>query len=170
MYAMVDCNSFYASCERVFRPDLKNVPIAVLSNNDGCVIARSPECDELGLDMCTPTFKVEHFCRRNGIKIFSSNYPLYADISNRVMTTLEEMVPAIEIYSIDEVFLDVDSVKQYNSLSALGHESKQRVWQHVGMPVCVGIAPSKILSKLANYAAKQYKQTNGVVDLSDSAR
>jgi DNA polymerase V len=172
---MVDCNSFYASCERVFRPDLKNVPIAVLSNNDGCVIARSAECVLLGLKMGMPTFKVQSFCRHHGIKMFSSNYALYADISTRVMETLEEIVPDIEVYSIDEAFLNITGLVNVSQkvdpfLESFGQQIKHDILQRVGMPVCVGIAPTKTLSKLANYAAKKYKHTKGVVDLSQRSR
>ncbi len=174
MFAMVDCNNFYASCERVFRPDLKYQPIAILSNNDGCVISRSAECKALGLKMGEPMFKAKSLIRQHGIQVFSSNYPLYADISNRVMSTLEEMVPDVEVYSIDEAFLSLivngETIVAAGELTAFGQHIKQRVQQYVGMPVCVGIAPSKTLAKLANFAAKTYPSTLGVVDLSDPIR
>ena len=169
MYAMVDCNNFYASCERVFRPDLATTPIAVLSNNDGCVIARSAECKQIDLPMGMPTFKARNLIRRHGVQVFSSNYALYADISSRVMSVLEEMALDIEVYSIDEAFMVLSS--QSNECFAVqGQSIKRRVRQFCGMPVSVGIAPTKTLSKLANYAAKKYTKANGVIDLSKQER
>ena len=166
-FALVDCNNFYASCERLFRPDLKNVPLVVLSNNDGCVVARSQEVKDLGIKMGIPLFKIQDEIKRYGIQVHSSNYTLYGDISARVMQTLEGLSPSIEVYSIDEAFLDVTGIR---ALSEFGLMIRHTVFQHVGVPVCVGIAPTKTLAKLANYAAKKYKATNGVVDLSDSQR
>ena len=170
MYAMVDCNNFYASCERVFRPDLQGKPIVVLSNNDGCVIARSEESKKLGLPMGIPTFKAQQLIDQHGVQVFSSNYALYADISSRVMTTLEPLAAEMEIYSIDEAFLQLDKCLSSDSYEQFGVMTQQRVKQYCGMPVSVGIAPTKTLSKLANYAAKKYKQTHGVVDLSELHR
>ena len=167
VFALVDCNNFYVSCERVFRPDLKNVPVAVLSNNDGCIIARSKEVKDLGIKMGTPVFKVRDLIKEHQIRIFSSNYSLYDNISTRVMQTLETFSPRVEIYSIDEAFLDVSGITH---LETYGHQIRQTVGKDVGVPVCVGIAPTKTLSKLANYAAKKFKQTGGVVDLSDPLR
>ncbi len=169
MYAMVDCNNFYASCERVFRPDLATTPIAVLSNNDGCVIARSAECKQINLPMGMPTFKAQSLIRQHSVKVFSSNYALYADISSRVMSVLEEMAFDIEVYSIDEAFL-VISEQANQSFEIQGQTIKKRVNQYCGMPVSVGIAPTKTLSKLANYAAKKYTKAGGVVDLSNPER
>lgn len=166
-FALVDCNNFYCSCERLFRPDLKNRPVAVLSNNDGCIIARSQEVKDLGIKMGTPYFKVRDLIRQHDIQIFSSNYSLYGDISQRVMQTLEERTPHVEIYSIDEAFLDLGG---FDDLTGYGQRIRQRVYRHVGVPVSVGIAPTKTLAKLANYAAKKFSRTGGVVDLSDPLR
>lgn len=170
MYALVDVNSFYASCETVFRPDLKGVPIVVLSNNDGCVIARSEEAKALGISMGAPFFKLKETLRRHKVQVFSSNYTLYADMSYRVMTTLEAMSPAVEVYSIDEAFLDLSGVSFCQPLEDFGREVKERVWRETHLKVGVGIAPTKTLAKLANYAAKKYRGTQGVVDLSDAER
>ena len=167
VFALVDCNNFYVSCERVFRPDLKQVPVAVLSNNDGCIIARSQEVKDLGVKMGTPVFKVRDLIREHNIRIFSSNYSLYDNISTRVMQTLETFSSRVEIYSIDEAFLDVSGSSH---LESYGRQIRQMVIKDVGVPVCVGIAPTKTLAKLANYAAKKFKQTGGVVDLSDPQR
>lgn len=166
-FALVDCNNFYASCERLFRPELKHVPVAVLSNNDGCIVARSQEVKDLGIKMGIPLFKVKDLIKQHHIKIFSSNYTLYGDISARVMQTLETFSPQTEVYSIDEAFLDLSG---FSDLEAYGQKIRSTVYQHVGVPVCVGIAPTKTLSKLANYAAKKFKATGGVVDLSDPKR
>jgi DNA polymerase V len=165
--ALVDCNNFYASCERLFRPDLKNTPLVVLSNNDGCIVARSQEVKDLGIKMGTPLFKAKEEIDRHGIQVFSSNYTLYGDISARVMQTLEQFSPNVEVYSIDEAFLDVTGIR---ALSDHGQLIRSIVMQHVGVPVCVGIAPTKTLAKLANYAAKKFKATQGVVDLTDPER
>lgn len=167
VFALVDCNNFYVSCERLFRPDLKKVPVAVLSNNDGCIIARSQEVKDLGVKMGMPLFKVRDLVKEHNIRIFSSNYSLYDNISNRVMQTLETFCPRVEIYSIDEAFLDVSG---FTDLDHYGHQIRQTVIKDVGVPVCVGIGPTKTLSKLANYAAKKFKQTGGVVDLTDPQR
>ncbi len=170
VFALVDCNNFYASCERLFSPSLKNVPIIVLSNNDGCVVARSPEVKALGIKMAVPAFKVEQLIKQHNIKVFSSNYALYGDISSRVMATLESLAPQIEVYSIDEAFLNLRGFKLMGSLEAYAQKVRQTVAQHVGVPVCVGIAPTKTLAKLANYASKKYAATIGVVDLTDPER
>ena len=140
MYALIDGNSFYASCERVFRPDLKNKAIVVLSNNDGCVVARSAEAKALGIKMGVPYFQVQHFERQGRLKVFSSNYELYADLSRRMMETISSLVPAIEVYSIDECFADLSGMA---NLSKIGHQIKERVYRWVGIPTCVGIAPTK---------------------------
>jgi len=166
-FALVDCNNFYASCERLFRPDLKNIPLVVLSNNDGCIVARSQEVKELGIKMGTPLFKAKQEIEKHGIQVFSSNYTLYGDISARVMQTLEQFSPNVEVYSIDEAFLDLAGM---SGLSDYAQTIRSTVMQHVGIPVCVGIAPTKTLSKLANYAAKKFKATQGVVDLTDPER
>jgi DNA polymerase V len=166
-FALVDCNNFYASCERLFRPDLKNVPIVVLSNNDGCIIARSQEAKDLGVKMGSPLFKVKDEIKRHGILVFSSNYTLYGDISSRVMQTLELFSPHVEVYSIDEAFLDLSGM---GALEEYGQKIRSTVIRHVGVPVCVGIGPTKTLAKLANYGAKKFKGTKGVVDLTDPHR
>jgi DNA polymerase V len=166
-FAIVDCNNFYASCERLFRPDLKNVPLVVLSNNDGCIVARSQEAKNLGIKMGTPLFKAKEVIEKHGIQVFSSNYTLYGDISSRVMYTLEQLSPHVEVYSIDEAFLDLSGMR---SLNDYGQKIRSCVLQHVGVPVCVGIAPTKTLAKLANYAAKKFKATQGVVDLREHHR
>jgi DNA polymerase V len=163
--ALVDVNNFYASCERLFRPDLKDKPIVVLSNNDGCVVARSSEAKRLGIKMGVPLFKVRDLISREGVTVFSSNYALYADISARVMETLESLVPEVEVYSIDEAFSDLTGFDAHIGLESFGRQIKQTIARDVGMPVCVGIGPTKTLAKLANYAAKHYPATKGVVDL-----
>ncbi|HDC4505346.1 TPA: Y-family DNA polymerase [Enterobacter kobei] len=170
MFALVDVNSFYASCETVFRPDLWGKPVVVLSNNDGCVIARSAEAKKLGIKMGDPYFKCKDYFRQHGVVCFSSNYELYADMSNRVMTTLEEMSPRVEIYSIDEAFCDLTGVRNCRVLEEFGHELKDAVRRNTGLAVGVGIAQTKTLAKLANHAAKTWKATGGVVDLSNVDR
>ena len=162
--ALIDCNSFYASCERVFRPDLLRTPIVVLSNNDGCVIARSAEAKVLGIKMGEPYFQIRQKLRQHGILAFSSNYALYGDMSQRVMTILEGMAPVLEVYSIDEAFADLTGMP--GSLEALGREMRARVLRCTGIPVGVGIAQTKTLAKLANRASKRWqRQTGGVVDI-----
>lgn len=170
MFALVDVNSFYASCETIFRPDLQGRPVVVLSNNDGCVIARSAEAKKLGIKMGDPYFKCKDYFRQQGVVCFSSNYELYADMSNRVMTTLEEMCPRVEIYSIDEAFCDLTGVRNCRVLEEFGRELKDTVYRNTRLPVGVGIAQTKTLAKLANHAAKTWKATGGVVDLSNVER
>ncbi|WP_421221801.1 translesion error-prone DNA polymerase V subunit UmuC [Aeromonas enteropelogenes] len=167
--ALVDVNNFYASCERLFRPDLKGRPIVVLSNNDGCVVSRSPEAKAMGLKMAEPYFKIrEQFEAQGGIA-FSSNYALYGDMSQRVMTILEGMAPTVEVYSIDEAFLELNE-SWAGDLAEYGRQVRERVQQWTGLTVGVGIGPTKTLAKLANYAAKKWPATGGVVDLRDAAR
>ncbi|MCI1034023.1 Y-family DNA polymerase [Raoultella terrigena] len=167
MFALCDVNSFYASCETVFRPDLKGRPVVVLSNNDGCVIARSAEAKPF-VKMGEPYFKQKDLFRRQGVICFSSNYELYADMSNRVMTTLEELSPRCEIYSIDEAFCDLTGVRNCRDLTDFGREIRETVLRRTHLTVGVGIAQTKTLAKLANHAAKQWqRQTGGVVDLSN---
>lgn len=170
VFALVDCNNFYASCEKLFRPDLRHAPVVVLSNNDGCVVARSKEAKALGIKMGVPLHQIQDQIRQHGIQTFSSNYALYGDISNRVMQTLEALAPAVEVYSIDEAFLDLTGVANAVDLTEFGLQVRATIQQHIGMTVCVGIAPTKTLAKLANHAAKQYPATRGVVDLTDPAR
>ncbi|MET5491145.1 Error-prone [Klebsiella variicola] len=170
MFALCDVNSFYASCETVFRPDLKGRPVVVLSNNDGCVIARSAEAKPF-VKMGEPYFRQKDMFRRHGIIAFSSNYELYADMSNRVMTTLEELSPRCEIYSIDEAFCDLTGVRNCRDLTDFGREIRETVLRRTHLTVGVGIAQTKTLAKLANHAAKQWqRQTGGVVDLSNLER
>ncbi|OEY71068.1 translesion error-prone DNA polymerase V subunit UmuC [Rheinheimera salexigens] len=170
IFALVDCNNFYASCEKLFRPDLANTPVVVLSNNDGCIVARSKEAKQLGIKMGVPLFKVQKEMRQHGIVAFSSNYALYADISQRVMSTLESLTPAVEVYSIDEAFVDLTGIEPLQNLNDFGLMLRDKVQNWVGITVCVGIAPSKTLAKLANYAAKKWQKTAGVVDLTDPIR
>ncbi|HHG1350818.1 TPA: Y-family DNA polymerase [Klebsiella pneumoniae] len=170
MFALVDVNSFYASCETIFRPDLQGRPVVVLSNNDGCIIARSAEAKRLDIKMGDPYFKCKDYFRQQGVICFSSNYELYADMSHRVMTTLEEMCPRVEIYSIDEAFCDLTGVRNCRVLEEFGRELKDTVYRNTRLPVGVGIAQTKTLAKLANHAAKTWKATGGVVDLSNVER
>lgn len=170
MFALVDVNSFYASCETIFRPDLCGKPVVVLSNNDGCVIARSAEAKKLQVPMGAPYFKLKDEFRKHGVHIFSSNYALYADMSNRVMTTLERMAPAVEIYSIDEAFMNLDGMSRIEPLEDFGRRVRERIKQETHLTVGVGIAPTKTLAKLANHAAKKWSKTGGVLDLSNIER
>lgn len=168
MYALIDCNSFYASCEKLFRPDLKDKPVVVLSNNDGCVVARSPEAKMLGIKMGVPYFQVKDFCIKHNVTVFSSNYTLYADISQRVMTTLETLCPTVEVYSIDEAFLYLaDYPVAMQDLNAYGSKLKMIIEMHTGIAVGVGIGSTKTMAKLANHAAKKYPATKGVCVLKD---
>lgn len=165
MFALVDCNSCYASCEQIFRPELRGKPVVVLSNNDGFIVARSKEAKLLGLQELQPFFKVEQLLKQNNVAIFSSNYPLYGDISHRVMTTLKAFSPEVEVYSIDEMFLNFEGMQW--DLNEYGQQIKNKLWQDIRMPVAVGIAPSKTLSKLANRAAKTIAKCNGVCVLDE---
>ena len=169
LIALVDCNNFYVSCERVFRPDLIGKPMVVLSNNDGCVVARSKEVKDLGIKMGVPLFQIQQLVKQHQIKLFSSNYTLYADMSSRVMSTLEAFAPTMEVYSIDEAFLDLTGVCHQNPI-AYGHLIRKSVVRDTGIPVCVGMGPTKTLAKLANFAAKKWCKTGGVLDLSDPVR
>ena len=169
LIALVDCNNFYVSCERVFRPDLIGKPVAVLSNNDGCMVARSQEVKDLGIKMGVPLFQVQHLVKQHNIQLFSSNYTLYADMSARVMSILEEFTPSIEIYSIDESFLDLTGICEQDPI-AYGQIIRKAVFRATGIPVCVGMGSTKTLAKLANYGAKKWKHTDGVLDLSDPVR
>ena len=162
MYALVDCNNFYASCERVFQPHLNGEPIVILSNNDGCIISRSYEAKALGFAMGAPEFKVRQELREKKVHVFSSNYALYGDLSNRVMKILEGFTPNLEVYSIDEAFLNFDGMP-IGDYQEYGLQMKRRVQKWVGIPVCVGFAPTKALSKMANRIAKKYQdRTQGV--------
>ena len=163
--ALIDCNSFYVSCERLFNPKIQKVPVVVLSNNDGCVISRSTEAKRIGIKMGEPYFKVKELVKRNNVQIFSSNYALYGDISRRVMKVLKGFSDKIEIYSIDEAFIDLTHVK--NELAEeYGKKIRERVLKWTGIPTSVGISNTKTLSKVANHVAKKNKA--GVVHLKDN--
>ncbi len=163
IFALVDVNNFYASCERVFQPKYSRLPVVVLSNNDGCIISRSNEAKQIGIKMGAPLHLIEPNLKKQLI-IFSSNYALYADLSRRFFENLKSFSNSVEQYSIDEVFLDIGFVKKEN-LVELGHEIKKRIWQNVKLPVSVGIGTTKTLSKLANKYAKDIKKLNGVCNL-----
>lgn len=169
-FALVDCNNFYASCEKLFRPDIKDAAVVVLSNNDGCVVARSKEAKALGIKMGIPAFQIRELIENGKLLAFSSNYALYADLSARVMTTLEQLAPAVEIYSIDEAFLDLTGVSNCVDLTQFGQQVRSTIQQWIGITVCVGIAPTKTLAKLANHAAKKWTKAGGVVDLTNKER
>jgi len=160
MYALVDCNNFYASCERLFRPDLQDCPIVVLSNNDGCVVARSDEAKAAGVEMGVPFFEIRDLVRKAGIQVFSSNYTLYGDLSERVASILQRLSPATEVYSIDESFCDVRGIQDPRHW---GLRTREEILRRVGMPVCVGVGRTKTLAKVANRVAKKFKtRTLGV--------
>jgi DNA polymerase V len=163
LFGLVDCNNFYCSCERVFQPSLEGFPIVVLSNNDGCIIARSNEAKALGVEMGAPYFKARGLIEQHGIKVFSSNYTLYGDMSARVMSVLAESSPDIEVYSIDESFVDLTGIPDGDGFARI---LRRKVRQWTGIPVCIGIAQTKTLAKLANRVAKKAPKTGGVLDLS----
>lgn len=160
-FALVDCNNFYASCERVFNPRLVHRPVVVLSNNDGCVIARSEEVKQLGIPMGAPAHEHKEFFRKNGVVVLSSNYALYGDMSARVMETLRPDVPAMEVYSIDEAFL---ALEEWQGMD-FARKLRARVRQWTGIPVSIGIGPTKTLAKIANRLAKKTPELGGVLDL-----
>lgn len=162
--AIVDCNNFYASCERVFNPKLESQPIVVLSNNDGMVIARSNEAKALGIGMGVPLFKIKEIVEKHNVKVFSSNYTLYGDMSHRVMTALEQFSPDVEIYSIDEAFLNLDGIESGN-LPEYANKIRQTIKQWTGIPVSIGIASTKTLAKLANRYAKKHPENQGVLNI-----
>ena len=163
--ALVDCNSFYVSCERLFNPSIAKKPVVVLSNNDGCVISRSTEAKVLGIKMGEPYFKVKKIVKENDVKIFSTNFALYGDISRRVMKTLKQFSPQMEIYSIDEAFLDLSSIKNEYLLEH-SYKIRKTILKWTGIPTSIGIGTTKTLSKAANYIAK--KEKSGVIDLVNS--
>jgi DNA polymerase V len=166
MFALVDCNNFYASCERVFNPKLDKKPIVILSNNDGCVISRSNEAKALGIPMGAPAFKYDPLFKKNKVHVFSSNFPLYGDMSSRVMNILSSYTPNIEIYSIDEAFLELKGFENYN-LEEYGKEIRKKILKWTGIPVSIGFAPTKALAKVANRISKKFdKKTNGVYVIS----
>lgn len=157
MYGLVDCNNFYASCERVFNPSLNGKPVVVLSNNDGCVIARSNEAKALGIKMGIPAYQIKDLVSSHGVAVFSSNYTLYGDMSGRVMSMLAELSPEIEVYSIDEAFLNLHGIRD---LDIIGRKMVYRVTRGTGIPVSLGAAPTKTLAKIANKFAKKYPAYN----------
>jgi len=158
MYALIDCNNFYASCERLFKPSLVNKPILVLSNNDGCIIARSNEAKALGIKMGVPYYQVKALCQQHQVEVFSSNYTLYGDMSQRVMSIIEASWPAVEVYSIDEAFLDLSTlpVEQQESFC---RDLQKKVLKHTGIPTSIGLGPTKTLAKLANFLCKKVLKT-----------
>jgi DNA polymerase V len=162
--ALVDCNNFYVSCERLFQPGLEGKPVVVLSNNDGCVVSRSQEVKDLGINMAVPWFQLKDIAKRHGIIALSSNYTLYADLSNRVMRLLSQWSPNQEVYSIDESFLDLTGMAGISNLAQYAQTIRSTIKQCVGIPVCVGIAPSKTLAKLASHVAKKQKHYDSVCD------
>lgn len=164
-FALIDCNSFYCSCERIFRPDLKYTPVIVLSNNDGCAISRTSEAKALGIKMGEPLFKFRDLIKQNKLTVFSSNFALYTNISDRVMRTISEFSPNVEVYSVDEAFADLSGI---DNLHTYGLAIKDAIFKNVGVPVGVGIGKTKVLAKLANHLAKKSTKANGVVDLSQN--
>ncbi|UOQ71559.1 Y-family DNA polymerase [Hymenobacter cellulosilyticus] len=172
MFALVDCNNFYVSCERVFQPRLEGQPVVVLSNNDGCLISRSAEAKALGLQMGDPYFKVKPLLEEHKVAVFSSNYALYGDMSRRVMWYLSQVAPAVEVYSIDEAFLDLHGMERFvvSSLDTFARQVRTNVLARTGIPTCVGIAPTKTLAKLANRLAKKNPELGGVCYLDTAVR
>jgi DNA polymerase V len=167
IFALLDCNNFYASCERVFNPALENKPIVVLSNNDGCIVARSNEAKALGIAMGAPYFQYKEVCRQHRVKVFSSNFQLYGDMSDRVMSAVQHFCPDMEIYSIDEAFLDLDGFA-HQDITAYTKYVSQKIKQWTGIPVSIGIASTKVLAKIANHLAKKDK-THNVINLLDTS-
>ena len=162
MFALIDCNNFYVSCERVFNPSLEKKPVVVLSNNDGCAISRSNEAKALGIPMGAPAFKFQNIFKEHNVEVFSSNFPLYGDMSSRVMSILSRFTPNIEIYSIDEAFLKFEGFDRYD-LDSYCLNIKNMVLKWTGIPISVGIAPTKVLAKVANRIAKKFpNKTKGV--------
>lgn len=166
-FALADCNNFYVSCERVFDPSLRGVPVVVLSNNDGCVIARSAEAKAIGVGMGEPAFKRQGFFHQNGVRVLSSNYALYGDMSERVMTILAASAPQAEVYSIDEAFLDLQGIRRPDRLC---RAMQARVKRWTGIPISVGIGPTKTLAKIAGHIAKKHPKFGGVFDITDHPR
>lgn len=169
MFCLVDCNSFYASCEQVFRPDLRGKAVIVLSNNDCFIVARSAQAKAMGIGDLQSMFTIQSWLKQQDIAIFSSNYPLYGDLSARVMSTLQLFSSQVEIYSIDEMFLYLDNIKD-TSLPDYGRQIRQTVYQHTALPVGVGIAPTKTLAKLASRAAKDIEKCQGICVLDNATK
>jgi len=164
IYALVDCNNFYASCERIFQPELENKPVGILSNNDGCIVALSNELKKLNIPRGTPVFKINHLIKKYDIKILSSNYALYGDMSARIMKTLSQFTPDLEIYSIDEAFLSLKGF-EYLDLKEYGEKIRKTVLQWTGLPTSIGIGPSKTLAKIAARIAKKYRKFEGIFNI-----
>ena len=171
MKAIIDCNSFYCSCEKLFKPHLEGKPVVVLSNNDGCIVSRTDEAKIIGVEMAGPYFKAKPLIEKYGVTTFSSNYNLYGDISWRVMETLRSILPpgTVEVYSVDEAFLDLSHIPN-ESLQQFSHEIKDRVEQWTGIKVSIGVAPTKVLSKIANRLCKKHKLATNCVLVLDSPR
>ena len=166
VFALVDCNSFYASCEKVFNPKLESKAVVVLSNNDGCIIARSKEAKEAGIKMGEPAFKITDILEKKNVHVFSANFALYGDMSQRVMNVLSKFTPDLEIYSIDEAFIDISGVKE-SELVLVAQEIRNTVLQWTGIPVTIGIAHTKTLAKIANHIAKKHEKFMGVLSIVD---
>ena len=167
VFALIDGNNFYVSCERAFNPKLEGQALVVLSNGDGCVITRSPEAKALGIKMAQPVFQIRELIKRHNIQLFSSNYELYSDMSRRMIITCQQYTSAIEIYSIDEAFLDFTH-HQSSDLTAISLDLKLTIRRGLGLPTCIGFGPTKALAKVANYFAKRLPQHKGVVDLTSN--
>ena len=165
VFALADCNSFYASCERVFNPKLKNKPVIVLSNNDGCIVARTNEAKALGIKMGEPLFKAKKIIEKNNVKVFSSNYTLYGSMSNRIMKILEQFFPDIEIYSIDEAFMEISSLRKIYDYSKYAMKIRQIIFQWTGIPISIGIGETKTLAKVASHLVKDNPKFKGVFDI-----
>lgn len=161
-FGLADCNNFYCSCERVFHPGLRNKPIIVLSNNDGCVVARSEESKRLGIKMGVPFYQIRDMIEKNDVAVFSSNYNLYGDMSKRVMSLLSSFFPKINIYSIDEAFIDLSEMEDVDYLLEISHKAVRSIYKGVGIPISLGIAPTKTLAKMASVFAKKHKGYKGV--------
>lgn len=170
MYVLVDCDNCFVSCERVFQPELKGRPVVVLSNNDGCVVARSNEAKALGIKMGVPLYQIQGLVAAKGVQLRSSNYTLYADLSNRIMSILRQEAPVVEVYSIDEAFLDLRMMGEDYDYEAFGHHLVQKIGQWVGMPVSIGIAPTRTLAKMASWYAKHYPGYRKVCYLSTDVK
>ncbi|AWH84149.1 SOS mutagenesis and repair protein UmuC [Flavobacterium album] len=167
MYALIDCNNFYVSCERVFQPKWQGKPVVVLSNNDGCIISRSEEAKTLGIGMAVPEFKIRPLLKEYNVGVFSSNYPLYGDLSERMMETMRMFTPNVEVYSIDEAFLDFTGMN-IADFHDYGLQMRTRAWNWLSLPICVGIAPTRVLAKAANRIAKKFQDKTGGVYVIDN--
>lgn len=167
MYALIDCNNFYASCERIFQPKLQEEPVVILSNNDGCIISRSEEAKALGIPMAAPEFKIREMLRKNNIRVFSSNYSLYGDMSERVMDIMRQFTPNVEVYSIDEAFLNFEGM-EINNYHDYGMQMREKTLNWLSIPICVGIAPTRVLAKAANRIAKKFSSRTGGVYVIDT--